>query len=127
MQPKSHAILTPAPRRPGRLLPALLFLVLAGLLWSWGQAQARPLSAAPSEPASFVLDAATVAPGAGLEALSLQGTAADLVLNEMADQDVLHRWHVLIALAQAVLVHGPQPALQEAERQPLLRPPSRLG
>lgn len=127
MQPKSHAILTPAPRRPGRLLPALLFLVLAGLLWSWAQAQAKPLSAAPSEPASFVLEAATVAPGAGLKALPLQDAAADLVLNEIADQDVLHRWHVLIALTQALLVPAPQPALQEAERQPLLRPPSRLG
>lgn len=127
MQPKSHAILTPAPRWPGRLLPALLFLVLAGLLWSWAQAQAKPLSAAPSEPASFVLEAATVAPGAGLKALPLQDAAADLVLNEIADQDVLHRWHVLIALTQALLVTAPQPALQEAERQPLLRPPSRLG
>ena len=127
MQPTSHAILTPAPRRPGRLWPALIFLVLAGLLWSWGQAQARPLSAAPSEPASLVLEAATVAPGAGLKALPLQGTAADLVLKEMADQDVLHRWHVLNALTQAVLVPAPQPALQEAEHQPLLRPPSRLG
>jgi len=125
MQPQSHAIPTPAPRRPGRLLPALIFLVLAGLLWAWGQA--RPLPAVPSEPASVVLAAATVAPGAGLEALSLQGTAADLVLKEIADQDVLHRWHVLVALTQAVLVHGPQPSLQEAERQPLLRPPSRPG
>jgi len=127
MQARSHTILTPAPRRPGWPLPALLVLVLAGLLWSWGQAQARPLSAMPSEPASFVLEAATVAAGAGVEALPLPGAAADLVLDEIADQHVLHRWHVLIAPTQPVLVPAPQPALQEAEGRPLLRPPSRLG
>lgn len=127
MQASNHTLLTPAPRRPGWLLPALLVLVLAGLLWSWGQAQARPLSAMPGEPVSFVLPAATVAAGAGLEALPPQGTAADLVLDEIADQDVLQRWHVLIAPTQPLLVPAPQPALQEAERQPLLRPPSRLG
>ena len=52
---------------------------------------------------------------------------ADQVLNEIADQDIPSCPGLWLALMQGVPAQGPQPELPQTERQPLLRPPARLG
>lgn len=127
---------SPALRRPG-LLRALAFLLLAGLLWSWGQVQAAPAWAATSEPvfaafdseAQVAEDAAASQDGqrACAKPSSTQASGVELVLNEIADQEALSRLLLGGALSQALPPQGAQPLLQQAWRQPLLRPPRRLG
>jgi len=138
MHRQPQAISRPAPRRLG-LLRVLAVLVLAGgLLWSWAQAHATPLSGVGSELAGFnllqveaeaVLDSATL-PGAEVvcrKPASVKAAPVERVLNEVADLEVLPRQPVWQLAAQSVPMQGPQPALPQTEPQPLLRPPARLG
>ncbi|MFZ5567426.1 MAG: hypothetical protein ACOY95_10520 [Pseudomonadota bacterium] len=52
---------------------------------------------------------------------------ADQVLNEIADQDIPSCPGLWLALMQGIPALEPQPELPQTERQPLLRPPARLG
>lgn len=130
------SILSPAPRRLGRLR-ALAFLVLAGFLWVWGQAQAVPLPVASDELAHAiaVIEADAMAaplsapdlPATCVKPLSSPASGADLVCNEISDQDALPYQLAWGLPPQVVRQPAVQPAPQQAERQPLLRPPIRLG
>lgn len=120
----------------------LALVLLAGLLWSWSQAQAR--TAEPlldeSELSHFwpheVTEAivATDAHEAGRNGYAcikpphLKCLAADLILNEIADhQNAQSREELWLAMPQTYPVLEPQPALPYIARQPLLRPPAVLG
>ncbi len=130
-----------AARRPA-LYWGLLLVLLAGLLWTWTQARAADAPATlgePSELSHFLpvdgLDHVDNSPGAGEVGPALscrkpapaKTTVADLVLNEISDKDVQSRAGLWPALPQAVPQPGPQPELPLTVREPLLRPPARLG
>lgn len=129
-------ISSPAPRRLG-LLRTLAFLLLAGgLLWSWTQARAAPLSIAGSELAGFsLLEAAgepvlesAARPDAGelcRKPAPVKDAPVERLLNEAADPEVLPHDPVGQLTARVGPVCGPQPALAQTEPQPLLRPPAR--
>lgn len=138
MQRHPHSTTSPARSRSGQLR-MLAFLLLTGLLWSWTQARAMPVSAADSELGYFITlasDPEHALPGAvSHDAVEVcrkpapvKATPVERVLNEVGDLGgVLPRQPVGLLPALAAPVQGPQPALQEAELRPLLRPPARLG
>lgn len=138
MQRDPHSNTSPARSRSGQLR-MLAFLLLAGLLWSWTQARAMPVSAADSELGYFITlasDPEYALPGAGShdavevcrKPVTAKATPVERVLNEVGDLGgVQPRQPVWLLPAPAVPAQGPQPALQEAELRPLLRPPARLG
>lgn len=129
MHRKPYRELSQAQRRLGPL-HALVFLLLVCCLWSWSQAQATPGAAASGQlaSASFVTEAELVAlPLACVNAVVANHSGVDLVVNEIADQEALASLHLRTAPPQTVPPRSRQPALQQAERQPLLRPPTRLG
>lgn len=118
----------------------LALLLMAGLFWCALQAQAASLSGADEgEMAHWVLadlgvediepTEPALAPSRDLICRKpvpyKPGT--DLVLNEIADQDVPSCLVLWPSLPQAVPASEPQPEFPQAERQPLLRPPARLG
>jgi len=117
----------------------LAFVLLVGLLGAWTQVQATSRTSSTSElsyfmPAEGAGDMSTTAQAdsawAGVSCgkpSELKTTNADLVLNEVSDKDV-HSCVVLwLTLPQAVPAQGPQIDLPQTVREPLLRPPARLG
>ena len=127
--------------RPG-LLGLLALMLLTGAFWggTLAQPQAVPLAyEAGGEMAYWVmsdLEEEDIEPGES--ALGPAGglicrkpapykPGADQVLNEIADQDIPSCPDLWLALMQGVPAQGPQPELPQTERQPLLRPPARLG
>lgn len=123
-----------------------LLLLLGGLFWAWAWAWAWAQVA--SVPQLEVSDAETAywamadAEDEDIEpsesALSPTGDlicrksapykpGADQVLKEIADQDLPSCPGLWLALLQGIPAQGPQPELPQTERQPLLRPPKRLG
>lgn len=127
--------LRPAHRRPG-VLHMLAMLLLAGLLWSWGEARAMPQPAMGSEleylglqetGPDHVLQVATAQEVDEVcrRPASAKTQPVERVLNEVGDLEVLPRQPVWLLPAQAAPVQGPQPLLQEAVLPPLLRPPAR--
>jgi hypothetical protein len=140
MHRNPSSILSPAPRRLG-LLRALAFLWLAGLLWSWGQAQAHtqpvtlPIASDELAHAIAVVEADAMAaamtppdvPATCVKPLPSPASGADQVCNEVSDQDALPYQLAWGLPPQVVRQSAVQPAPQQAERQPLLRPPIRLG
>ncbi len=134
---RSHSLLA-AGMRTGWLG---LLLLLAGLCWSWAQAHAAPapLDISDDETVYWAMADAQVediepsesalSPARDLicRKPAPYKPGADQVFNEIADQDLLScpgRW---MALPQGIPAQGPQPELPQTERQPLLRPPARLG
>lgn len=115
-------------------------MLMAGLLWSWSQAQAASAPAAPSEPGHFLptepldefspadeTEGAVAALACRKPALS-KTTVANLVFNEISDKDApsvaAGLWPPLPHAAPrlGVVARGPQ-----IDRAPLLRPPQRLA
>ena len=120
---------------------AFVLLAMGCLSWSWARAA---MPAGQSELVYFMSQAGTDAPGSAFETTSpvLQSTAQtpscslpqltstptiDQILAEIADQDIPSCPGLWLALLQGVPTQGPQPELPQTERQPLLRPPARLG
>ncbi len=121
----------------------LAFVLLATGLMSWSWARAG-VPAGQSELAYFMSQAGTDAPGSAFESASpvLRSTAQipncrlpqltsaptiDQIPAEIADQDIPSCPGLWLALLQGAPAQGPQPELPQTERQPLLRPPARLG
>lgn len=117
----------------------LVWVLLFGLFGAWTQVQAANWTSGASElsyfmPAEEAGDMGTSAQAdsawAGVSCgkpSELKTTTADLVLNEISDKDV-HSCVVLwLTLPQAVPAQGPQIELPQTVREPLLRPPARLG
>lgn len=118
----------------------LAMVLWAGLLGAWNQAQAATPPAGDNELAYFILQeqaeetAITEQADSAWAELSCRKPApfktsvADLVLNLVADKDVLSREDALwLALPHAAPAQRPSPALPQIEREPLLRPPAQLG
>lgn len=144
MRRPPSSILFPARLRAG-WYGLLALVLLAGLLWSWSQAQAQPAEYLldPSELSHFWPQAeteeteaiaATDAHEAGRNGYAcikpphLKCLAADLILNEIADhQNAQSREELWLAMPQTPPVPEPQPVLPHVARQPLLRPPAVLG
>lgn len=128
----------------GRRTGLLGFLVLlAGFFWSWALAHAAPaplLEVSHDEMVYWVMadtqdqgiepTESALSPAMGLicrKPAPAKTTVADLVLNEIADKDVQSCAGLALALPQAPPLPGPQPELPLTVREPLLRPPARLG
>lgn len=127
MHRKPYPELSQAQRRLGPL-HVLALLLLACCLWSWPQATPGVAASGQLASASAGADAQLVAPPpACVSAGAADHSAVDLVVNEISDQEALAPLHLRAARPQTVPPQSRQPVLQQAERQPLLRPPTRLG
>lgn len=120
-----------------------LLVLLAGLFWFWAQAHAAPaplVEVSHDEMVYWVMadtqhediestDSALSSAMGQIcrKPAPAKTTVADLVLNEISDKDVQSRAGLWPALPQAVPQPGPQPELPLTVREPLLRPPARLG
>lgn len=119
-----------------------LLLLLAGLFWAWTQAHAAPahlLDASDDETVYWAMadvEGEDIEPGESALSpardLICRKPApykprADKLLNEMADQDLPSCVALWMTLPNGIPAQGPQPVLSQAEREPLLRPPARLG
>lgn len=121
----------------------LAFVLLATGLMSWSWARAA-MPDGPREMVHVMSQTGAVAPESAFENASpaMQSTAQipscrlpqltstptiDQILAEIADQDVPSCPGLWLALLQGAPTQGPQPELPQTERQPLLRPPARLG
>lgn len=130
-----------------RLWPAwhgwLAFVLLATgcMSWSWARAampegsremvqvMSQTGAGAPGsafETARPVLQSTAQTPNCSLPQLTSTPTI-DQILAEIADQDIPSCPGLWLALLQGAPTHGPLPELPQTERQPLLRPPARLG
>ncbi|MDP3701145.1 MAG: hypothetical protein Q8R72_09600 [Hylemonella sp.] len=121
------------------LLGALVFVVLLGLLGAWTQAQAASLTEGTSELSHFMPAEGGGDMGTGVQAdkaptglsclkpAAFKSTAADFRPSEVSDKDVHSRVVSWMSLPQAVPAQAPQPGLAQTVREPLLRPPARLG
>lgn len=128
-----------AASRPG-LAWALLLVLLGGLLWSWGTAQAADGPPADSELAHFLSpgvagehqslepsDRADSLTEAGCRRLATPPLAAwtDPLLSEISDHDLRARVAALWpALPQALPVAPVRTTWPQRAREPLLRPPA---
>jgi hypothetical protein len=119
----------------------LVLLATGFLSWFW----ARPaMPAGHSELTYFMPRASALAQGTAFEPatsapqitaqapicgkpLLTSTPTLDQVFNEIADQDIPSCTGLWLALLQGAPAQGPQPELPQTERQPLLRPPARLG
>ncbi len=134
MSPSTRAL---PPRPLHQLLRgwALAWLFLAGLCWSWGTAQAA-VPAASDELAHAVLalqaEAAAVPPAPEATLAVCRAPRAELaglsdLLHEGADPDALPRTLVWTVPPQRQPLPLTPAGRSQAEAQPLLRPPTRLG
>ncbi len=119
-----------------------LTLLMGGLFWSWSQAYAAPVPLLEVSHEEMVywamadVEDEEVEPGESALSpardLMCRKPASykpgvDQVFNEIADQDIQYCPGLWLALMQGVPAQWPQPELPQTERQPLLRPPARLG
>jgi hypothetical protein len=120
-----------------------LLVLLAGLFWSWVQVDTAPAHRVDVDGDAMVVWAMAEAEEEDLEpSESALGPSQDLIcrkptapytpgadqgLSEITDQDIPSCPGLWIALPHGVPALEPQPELPQAERQPLLRPPARLG
>lgn len=119
-----------------------LLLLLGGLFWSWAHAHAASVPQLEVSDAESIywamadvededIEPSESALSPARDLMCRKPTpykpGADQVLNEIADQDLPSCPGLWLALRQDSPAQGPQPELPQAEPQPLLRPPARLG
>jgi hypothetical protein len=120
---------------------ALVLLVTGFMSWSWARTSIPMgksemvyfMSLAGADTLGSAFEPAGPAVRSAAQVLTcslpqLTGTPTiDQVYTEIADQDIPSCPDLWLALMQGVPAQGPQPELPQTERQPLLRPPARLG
>ena len=142
MQGPAFLLQSTAPMWRGLHWWLVAVLLATGLLsWSW----ARPAMPAGHSELTYLMPRASAhaqgtafEPAAGATQITMQTPICgkplltstptlDQVFNEIADQDIPSCPGLWLALLQGAPAQAPQPELPQIERQPLLRPPARLG